>query len=426
MKNFHRVLDAWVYTLCRRTGSMRKSCSPHRSPPLSQQLHSWSNCCTIVFLCAVSASLSGLAALYSSALAPLRFSLAQLFASNTDPGNPFRNYTLLPQYPWPVSNSSLRGVVVSLWAGRTSTFVEEFRTMWPRREEHFLAPLKDHCDQLIFYTVYPTNDRRTLLHLAHNFSWVVQYGENRLIIPRLRQHSNFMLNSEGDEFVTPLGVHVLLFPIIMSFPSWLAEDAGLLERDDWNYCFNHHFPLDYELFSGAIFNHRILAHPVLATYDYYLNMNFDVLFYNRVPFSPFHFMRQQGCVWLHTQFVRGLEDCTINADHAALEWAKLTGHQPASGSTEFFHLTSDYYYGNFVGGWMGYLRAPENLELMHHLENNKRYPGYYKHRWGDQPAYSLILGMWYNITDKQASGNASVQAICDLSRWRDSVFTHIQ
>ena len=298
--------------------------------------------------------------------------------------------------------------------------------MWPRREELFLAPLKDHCDQLIFYTVYPINDHRTLLQLAHNFSWLAQYGQDRLIIPRLRRHTNFTLNSEGDEFITPLGVHVLLFPIIMSFPTWLAEDAGLLERDDWNYCFEHHFPLDYELFSGAIFNHRILAHPILAAYDYYLKMDFDVLFHERVPFSPFHFMRQEGCVWLHTQFVKGLEDCTLNADHAALEWAKLTGHQPASGSSEFFHLTSGYYYGNLVGGWMGYLRAPENLDLMFYLENNKRYPGYYKHRWGDQPAYSIMLGMWYNITDEQASGRASVQAICDLSRWRGSVFTHVQ
>jgi hypothetical protein len=82
-------------------------------------------------------------------------------------------------------------------------------------------------------------------------------------------------------------------------------------------------------------------------------------------------------------------------------------------------------YGNLVAGWLGFLRSPENLSLLRHLQDSSRYPGYWQHRWGDQPGYALMLGMWYNISDDEARGQVRTQHICDLIQWRyDSVFDH--
>ena len=351
---------------------------------------------------------------------------------SASPVSVFSNYSVPAEYAarWPVPVDSMRGVVVSLWAGTSGDLWSEFINLWPSREQHFFVPMRDHCDHIIFYTVWPTNSHKAVMDAGAALGWKSLHGENRTVIPAVQKRGNFTLESEGDEFLTVGGVHVLLFPIIMTFPYWLTVDAGLLEQDDWHRCVGMKWSLDYELYSGTIFIHRILSHPILSGYDYYIKLDLDVRFNKPIPMSPFLVMQQHQCVWLHSKFIDYSvfhdEDCAKGAYEAAMAWAESTGHVAISKDTQFFHHQNGYYYGNFIGGWLGYLRAPQNLHLMHYLENSPQHPGYFRHRWGDQPPYSSMLGMWYNLSDEEATGVHETQAVCDLTSWRTTlVFEHV-
>ena len=269
------------------------------------------------------------------------------------PSHPlFSNYTVSPfwaaRYPTPLSD--LRGVVVSVWAGDAPSLREEFQRGWPLKEANFLSLIANHSDHIIFYTVWPKRGRQPLQEMAGQFGWQLLEGEQRTILPFVRARGNFSLQSEGDEYVSPKGVHILLYPIIVSFPHWLTVDAGLLERRDWGVCANNGWSLEYELYSGAMFNHRVLSHPLLSAYDFYLKMDLDIEVPNPIPYSPFVAMAEQGCVWMHTEWLESGrshdQDCSAEADLAGLEWATRTGHYPpAALGTDWWHGKVGYYYG---------------------------------------------------------------------------------
>ena len=59
------------------------------------------------------------------------------------------------------------------------------------------------------------------------------------------------------------------------------------------------------------------------------------------------------------------------------------------------------------------------------MEESQQHPGYWKHRWTDQPVYVVMLGMWYNLTEREARSHDPHPAICNLASWRgQGVFVH--
>ena len=382
--------------------------------------------------------------------------------SSSSLSSAFPNYTVIAPWAdrWPPPDDDLRCVVVTLWGGTSASLAEEFQDNWPGKEQNFFVPLKNHTDHVIFYTVWPHNAHQQLTDFANGFGWKRLEGDARSIIPFVKRRGNFTLRSEGDEYVTPQGVRVLLFPIIGGFPEWLLNDAGLLERPDWLACAKQRWSVEYALYSGAMFNAQILSHPLLSAYDYYMKMDLDIRFMKEVPFSPFHVMQERGCVLFHTQWIKEDlfhdEDCSADIDLSALEWAAAHNITPAALGRGWFHGTRGYMsaasqhaphispalssglvilltctvcargrYGNLIGGWLGFLRSPENLSLLRHLHDSPRYSGYYQHRWTDQPAYAVMLGMWYDISDEEARGEVRTPYICDYIGWRyDQVFNH--
>lgn len=236
-----------------------------------------------------------------------------------------------------------------------------------------------------------------------------------------------MNRGEGTEFVTPLNLRVLLYPIAINLPVWLQRDPQSLERLDWLGCEGGRPGLDYVLYSGAIFIEQILTHPILQAYDYYLKMDLDVHFLQTIPISPFYYMQQQGCILLHSNYKPQHESCLTDSNRAVESWCNKTGYCVASQSHAWWS-SGGYYFGNFMGGWLGWLTSIENRSLMNYLYENSEYPGYFQHRWADQAPMIMMLGMWYNLTDQQINGSQATHTICDLTGWRygqTRIFEHV-
>ena len=237
--------------------------------------------------------------------------------------------------------------------------------------------------------------------------------------------------STGTEFQTPSGLRVLLYPVAFNLPQWLVNgdvDALDMHRQHWHHCYGKAWSLDYELYSGAVWTWPLLSHRLMPAYDFVLKQDLDIEWTARPPESPFLLMQRQQCVMLHSQFRRRVEDCNADADLSALQWAAQRQHVPASNGSQFFHLSNGYMYANVLGGWLGFFTSPHALSLLRHLWESPDWPGYFQHRWTDQPAWSLLLGMFYNVSDacmlNEEQSTQPCPAVCDLTAWRRVYFRH--
>ena len=127
-------------------------------------------------------------------------------------------------------------------------------------------------------------------------------------------------------------------------------------------------------------------------------------------------MAAQGCVYLHAEYRDRQEDCGLDAPEAVVAWAAERGSRPASNATRWFWST-DYYWGNFQGGWLGWMRSEENRELSEWLYEDRERSGYFRRRWGDQPAVAKMLGMWYELGEEEVRGvrGEGVGRVCDMT-----------
>jgi len=164
-------------------------------------------------------------------------------------------------------------------------------------------------------------------------------------------------------------------------------------------------------------------------YDYYLKFDLDNRFEQTViPYSPFRMMQERGCIFLHSEFIQGSDECARktypSAYRTADHWAREYHTILASNSSLWFQFKKGFFFGNFISGWLGWLRSEENRSLMHYLYQDETIAGYFQHRWTDQPIWLLMLGTFYSLTDEEVIGGIS-PLICDLSQWkRSGLFVH--
>jgi hypothetical protein len=72
-------------------------------------------------------------------------------------------------------------------------------------------------------------------------------------------------------------------------------------------------------------------------------------------------------------------------------------------------------YGNFVGFWRPFVRAPAHRAFSRWLfENDRLYYNY-----NDQGSTRAYLCLWYDVEYLN-----SLPLVCDLLSWRGGVFTH--
>ena len=323
--------------------------------------------------------------------------------------------------------SSPKGAVVSLYTGYGYGGDQWFRQQWPDNERNFFAPFASHVHWVVFYLRWPTiHNAYDAFHTSINrreapLNWTLLAPADRVILPL--DDPSYPLTDRGEEYLTPLGARVLLMPLILNLPQWIADDPGLLDRPGWRTCTGRAWDMDYIMYSGAAYVWHVLQHPLLRRYDYVLKSDLDNRWVLQPPESPFEHMARKGCVWMHSN-KGGPEDCGVDAFEAVNAWAADRHVVPQSDGQPFMHVESfGNFAGNFIGGWMGWLGSEENLDLARFLYEDRRYPGYFQRRWTDQPAWSIMLGTFHKLTvDEFLGKNGS--AVCDLESWRGKYFVH--
>ncbi len=334
---------------------------------------------------------------------------------------------------------AVRGAIVSLY---TPNQHPQLMGRFDVNDQLFYSAMADHTDIIIFYTVYPET-AGLLLHTdlvalrCRELTNVTGLSSldptDSDIYARLRHPAvAFPLEmSSIREFVSERGSHILTVPIAVNLPQHVANDIGKLARPDWMKCAGHKWSMGYVLFSGAVFSSKLLLHPILRGYDYFIKMDLDIRFLRPVPGpSLFHSMHEQTCVWMHSQYSSRKEDCGIDGPEAVEAWASEHSTTPASAPYKWWK-SLDYFYGNFVGGWLGWVRSLENRQLATYLYENERHPGYFQHRWGDQPPFAKMLGMWFPIADDAVHGKNRTSEkqpvrsqVCNYGALRKTVFIH--
>ena len=336
-------------------------------------------------------------------------------------------------------HSTVRGAIISLYTpNQHDHLVHRFKV----NDELFYGPHSSHSDVIIFYTVYPDNadwqlhvDLTSLgcRELTNTSSLTSRHPDISDIYARLRHPTiDFSLEMASiREFITPHAAHIITVPIAANLPQHLNRDPGRLQRPGWMSCFGQSWSMGYILFSGAVFSSKIVLHPILRGYDYFIKMDLDIRFLQPAPApSLFHSMHNQSCVWMHSHYSTRQEDCGLDAGEAVEAWAAEHNTSPASHNTTWWK-SLDYFYGNFVGGWLGWVRSVENRQLATYLYENERHPGYFQHRWTDQPPFAKMLGMWFSVADKDVRGQPRPTAeqqthsqVCDFSALREGVILH--
>ena len=329
--------------------------------------------------------------------------------------------------------SSVRGAVVSLYTPNqhdwlTANFRPNCRNL--------LAPMADHSDWIIYYTLYPHDGSERLhqLLVEQGSQLIVDQSTTRSIhnssdlYGRLRALDYPLTLSGVHEYVTADDVHVITVPVVVNLPAYLERDAGRILQSDFNTCWGIKWDIEYSLLSGAVFPQQLFLHPVLDGYDYFIKLDMDIQVVQPLPLpSLFHRMANQSCVMMHTTYRSRGEDCGLNASEAVSSFASKFLQCEAASSGQRWWGGLDYYWGNFMGGWLGWMKSTENAALSAYLYEDGHWSGYFSRRWTDQPVVIHMLGMWYNLTDVEVRGVGLEDGhgpVCDYSALRTHHVKH--
>ena len=322
--------------------------------------------------------------------------------------------------------SQLRGVVISMFTPGQSGDLNAYFAL---NDRLLLSPMSSHSDYVIFYTMFPSSSGEELHAQLLNSSTLAceeltvsanltsRRPELSDLYSRLRHPSLAypLYLPAVREFLSPLGTHIITVPVAVNLPAHVAADVGQLLRPDWMGCMGVRRSLDYALFSGAVFPTQLIFHPLLRGYDYFIKLDLDIQFVRPPPVSLFQAMEAQQCVWMHSQYNSGSEDCELEGSQAVDDWANRTHHTTAASAGHSWWGSLHYFYGNFIGGWLGWLRSAENEQLATFLYEDRTRPGYFSHRWGDQPTFAKMVGMWFNLSNEQVRGQPPAYS----ARWAD-------
>ncbi len=125
----------------------------------------------------------------------------------------------------------------------------------------------------------------------------------------------------------------------------------------------------------------------------------------------------RGCVLGHALLIEEYEDCNAGAHTAAIAWSASRSLIPHSAMHPWFRSDAGHFYGNLIVGWLGWLRSAEVRDFARFLYESCEHSGYFSHRWGDQPVWPKLLGMFFDVPSLRND-----KRICDWTYVRKQHF----
>jgi hypothetical protein len=171
--------------------------------------------------------------------------------------------------------------------------------------------------------------------------------------------------------------------------------------------------------TAAPWHHVALDLGVVDEYEFVFKMDADVTWLLEPPLSPGAYMRGAGCVVAHAQ-VNEIFDhahCARALVGTVSAFARAHNMTPASVQHGWCASQQNYMYGNFVGLWVPFLRAPARRALSRYVyENHAQFYGV------DQWMANAHVCMFYDAPS--LNWEPPLAPVCNLMSWRGGWFLH--
>ena len=191
-------------------------------------------------------------------------------------------------------------------------------------------------------------------------------------------------------------------------------------------CASQRWKLDYALYSGAFFTYHLLRMPLIASADFYLKLDTDVLFVQAMPDVWSMIARRDQVAIGYTQFhskrflkARGWDDCQAGIMAAVQRFASAFHAEPLS---SWCRDPKPQFWAGYVMLFnTSFMTNPRVLALSEYLYE-RAWEGYFRSRWTDQAPY-MAFACYALEVPEPGSQNDSTPHIQDLSSLR-SHFVH--
>ena len=326
----------------------------------------------------------------------------------------------------------------------TADHFHDFLKNWPSQERHLFQPWDSH----LILVVPEGNEAPIAVAIARTLRWkrLASLTAAQRTFPCEGAVDSMEEAALSGWYRTPRAVTVAVIVRRFRLPlhlqnatyAQLAPPCGPLRC-----CVPGSAPLrQYEvamlktwaLINTAFVHHALVDMGLLDAYDYLFKLDADIKMHRTPPFSPADYMRARGCAFLHTRHLevpRENAHCWQSLVNATFRFAALHGMQPRSSARGWCRDPRLYLYGNFLGFWRPFVRAPAQRALSRWLYDND--PKYFN--YADQGAVLAYLCMWYEVAElDELQVNASADSVvCSLSAWRgdqgyglpsEKVFSH--
>ena len=358
-------------------------------------------------------------------------------AAPCDPLQPLRPADLPPTPQAYAGNATGRSLYITvLTADHADVLLEN----WPSQEEFLLAPWDSH-----FMLAVPERDGDAMVALVTaRLGWrkVMDFTAPQATYP-CEGAVDMAAHAGAGWYRSPRGVTILLVVRRFRRPAFidnatfhdLAKPCGLLKCCQKDGSDAHRVLEQWEVDQSTEFStinlafvhHLLVDMDVVDNYDYIFKVDADIRFHFQPPGSPGDIMRDTGCVIMQSEIleVGSHLHCiqpllgTIQrfADHHGIEvkskkhgaWGEGGGPQRARAARALAHThalpktrthtagwceqMNLYIYGNFVGFWRPFVRAPAQRAFSRWLfENDRLYYNY-----NDQGSSRAYLCMWYDV-----------------------------
>jgi hypothetical protein len=274
--------------------------------------------------------------------------------SATSAHRPLANFTVPPilqERGWPLKPDTGRGIVVSLLSVKT---VGELQKCFEGVDEFLLAPF--NITWLLVFEKHPAdvspmlrefvaqNGLVRIDHLPPSNRTSNEEGRTSIASVRARPEGEIPMN--GGVFRTKRGAIIRMHGIIMATPRYLEEDPTLLDADHWMCCGGNEWSWEYIHYNTFFVYHLAqLSFKELDGYDYFMKMDTDIIWHAQPPSNPFTTMGNRECVFAHTAYYDGWQDCHVGAYEAMQAYGQTYGIKPRSEDKDWC-TGFDYFYGH--------------------------------------------------------------------------------
>ena len=174
---------------------------------------------------------------------------------------------------------------------------------------------------------------------------------------------------------------------------------------------------------------------ILGEYEYFLKIDTDIIFLDKIPFHILQDMKRKGAIFGHTAeyLPKGSKTCAQGIQHAVSQFLLQEQNQTSlleddklvsGGKGSFCTLSSkvqrdaDAYYTNFIIGKVSFWQSPAVRKFSLFL--NEFPKGFFAYRWTDQIFWHNAISLFVQEADQHVADYTGLRCMPHPSCWLSS------